>query len=120
MLKDGELNIRNDLATARAILQREKSIYFPPILLLEERKRQCYTSVAMQEFSSKYEYRKLLPLAGSDMEKMRWTPTDFQFSTHSLFSGDSFSNVSKNMLLQPSSDSWLTEEKGRLDDLASQ
>lgn len=100
------------------MLQREKSIYFLPILPLEKKnpnkKRQCYTSVAMQEFSNKYEYRNLLPLAESDMKKIRWTPTDFQFSTHSLFSGDSYSNISKSILLQPSSDSWLTEEKGRL------
>lgn len=67
----------------------------------------------MQEFNNKYEYRNLLLLAESDMEKMRWTPTDFQFSTHPLFSRDSFSNVSKNILLQPSSNSWLTEGKGR-------
>ena len=103
------LNIRNDLATAKTILQKEKSIYLLPILSLGKKKRQCYTFVATQEFSNKYEYRNLLPLAESDIEKTRWTPTDFQFST--LFSGDSFSNVSKNLLLQPSSDSWLTEEK---------
>lgn len=39
LMKDGELNKRNYLAIAKTILQREKSIYFLPILTLGEKKR---------------------------------------------------------------------------------
>lgn len=74
-------------------------------------KRQCYLSMAMQEFNNTYEYRNLLPLAESDMEKMPWTSVHFRLSTHSLFSGDSFSSASNQILLQPPSDLGLSEEK---------
>lgn len=77
-MKNGELNTTRYLAVTRIIVQDwgVKSIYFLPSLPLVEKKKETRnkkalpsvnSSVAMQEFSNKYEYRNLLPLAESDM-----------------------------------------------------